>query len=85
MVATPVLYIDVAGGERARCLYGTPASWDSTTKQRSRRPNIPAVQPCEGSPRSAASTASRSLSVGWKGSPVGRPSAARTTTDSPGR
>src|SRR5664279_2469915 len=27
----------------ARCLYGTPASWDSTTRQRSRRPNMPWV------------------------------------------
>ena len=42
----------------ARCLYGTPASWDSTSRQRSRRPNIPWVQPWEGSPRSAACTAS---------------------------
>ena len=45
---------------------------------------MPWVQPCEGSPRSAACTASRSLSAGWKGSPVGRPRAARTATDSPG-
>src|SRR5664279_4709993 len=29
----------------ARCLYGTPARWDRTSRQRSRRPNIPAVQP----------------------------------------
>jgi len=43
---------------------------------------MPAVQPCEGSPRSAACTASRSASVGWKGSPVGRPSAVRTVTRS---
>jgi len=61
-----------------------PASWDSTNSARSRRPNIPPVQPCEGSPRSAATTASLSACVGWKGSPVGRPSAARTATDSPG-
>jgi len=46
---------------------------------------MPCVQPCEGSPRSAACTASRSVSLGWKGSPVGRPSAARSTADSPGR
>ena len=41
-----------------------------------------AVQPWEGSPRSAASTASRS--EGSNGPPVGLPSAARTTADSPG-
>src|SRR5664279_1154594 len=84
IVATPPA-IEMSPAVRvARCLYGTPASWDSTTRQRSRRPNIPAVQPCEGSPRSAASTASLSSFVGWKGSPVGRPRAARTATDSPG-
>ena len=46
---------------------------------------MPWVQPCEGSPRSAACTASRSVSLGWKGSPGGRPSAARRTADPPGR
>ena len=45
---------------------------------------MPWVQPWEGSPWSAASTASRFPTVGWKGSPVGRPSAARTVSEFPG-
>src|SRR5664279_1469774 len=84
-VATPSAIEMSPAVNTAMYLYGTPASWDSTSRARSRRPNIPWVQPCEGSPRSAASTASPSSCVGWKGSPVGRPSAARTATDSPGR
>ena len=67
----------------ARCLYGSPASWERTSRARSRRPNIPAVQPCDGRPRSAAATCSGCAGVSG-GAPVRRPSAARTTTDSPG-
>jgi len=85
MVATPSAMQMSPAVKTAKCWYGTPASWDRTSTQRSRRPNMPWVQPWEGSPRSAAATASRSPSVGWKGSPVGRPRAARTATDSPGR
>jgi hypothetical protein len=40
----------------AKTWYGTPAIWDSTSRQRSRRPNMPCVQPWEGRPRSAAAT-----------------------------
>ena len=32
----------------ANAWYGTPASWDSTSRQRSRRPNMPCVQPWDG-------------------------------------
>src|SRR5664279_1371800 len=85
IVATPSAMEMSPAVRSARCRYGTPASSESTSRQRSRRPNIPWVQPWEGSPRSAASTAPLSVSVGWKGAPVGRPSAARTDTDSPGR
>ena len=85
IVATPSAIEMSPAVRAARCLVRHPRQLGQHQQARSRRPNIPAVQPCEGSPRSAASTASRSLSVGWKGSPVGRPSAARTATDSPGR
>ena len=67
----------------ASCRYGTPPSWDSTSRHRSRRPNIPCVHPCDGNARSVASTASRFL--GSAVSPVGRPTAARTAGVSPGR
>jgi hypothetical protein len=68
----------------ANAWYGTPASWDGTSRQRSRRPNMPCVHPWEGSARSAASTAAAVSGDGSGGWPVGRPSAARTRIDSPG-
>ena len=48
MVAVPSTTVMSPAVRVARCLYGTPASWDSTSRQRSRRPNMPCVQPCDG-------------------------------------
>jgi len=45
---------DVADGQVRQVLVRNPASWESTSKHRSRRPNMPRVHPWLGRPRSAA-------------------------------
>ena len=56
VVAAPFAIVISPMVSVANTWYGIPASCDSTSRHRSRRPNMPCVHPWEGRPRSAAAT-----------------------------
>jgi hypothetical protein len=56
VVAAPFAIVISPMVSVAKTWYGIPASCDSTSRHRSRRPNMPCVHPWEGRPRSAAAT-----------------------------
>lgn len=68
----------------ARCRYGPPAGWESTSRHRSRRPNMPFVQPCDGSSRNAAATKATACAGGSNRTGTGRPNAANIAACWPG-